>query len=332
MPGGTFYNDTLHEGHADAGVFIVSLCELAAPVSIRPPQSPHLKPFTFFVGHTDLPEGGQQLSLNMGYFKTLAAAQECVQCVRGRYPNATALPALAGPREQAAAAAHEQPSESLSDTQVMHILATRAVDPYPSEIRDESSAKIPLIRPEDTSTRLALKAAVSVGAPVSFAVQLQWSEQPIDLSRVSSLALFKGHTTYVTQRSREGRARYFLRLGFFADPVSANELASVARAKFTSAAVVPVTEEEIMRARDPDSQTIAAATVTQAPDNDRKPRVATSRKVPGNGSRSARPGKETLNESLEHLAEREVWADPDSISESGVRHLKVVVQGRNSRN
>ena len=34
--------------------------------------------------------------------------------------------------------------------------------------------------------------------------------------------------------------------------------------------------------------------------------------------------------SLKQLAERETWTDPDSLSESGVRHLKVEVQERTS--
>ena len=34
-----------------SGPFILTLCELAAPVAIRPPQSPQLKPFTFFMSN-----------------------------------------------------------------------------------------------------------------------------------------------------------------------------------------------------------------------------------------------------------------------------------------
>ncbi len=94
-----------------------------------------------------------------------------------------------------------------------------------------------------------MKEAVAEGAPVSFAVQLDWSAAPIDLSRVHSHAAFKEHLLYVTESRREGRSRYFIRLGFFADPVSAKQVAFQVRSKFTSAAVVPVTEEERLNAR-----------------------------------------------------------------------------------
>jgi hypothetical protein len=38
----------------------------------------------------------------------------------------------------------------------------------------------------------------------------------------------------------------------------------------------------------------------------------------------------TLAQTLRQLAEREMWTDPDSLSESGVRHLRVEVQERTS--
>jgi hypothetical protein len=37
-------------------------------------------------------------------------------------------------------------------------------------------------------------------------------------------------------------------------------------------------------------------------------------------------GGKTLEQTLKQLAERERWTDPDSLSDSGVRHLKVEVQ------
>jgi hypothetical protein len=330
MPIGSLNKDALNNRRPGAGLYVISLCQLAAPVSIRPSQSPHLKAFTFFVGHTDLPDGRQQLSLQMGYFKTLADAQQCVQRVRGRYPGATVLPASAALPGPVAPAPTQHSTALLTDTQVMQILAVRGVDPSASEAREADNTQIPLIRPDDTVTRRALKAAVTVGAPVSFAVQLQSSEQPIDRSGLPSLALFNAHTTYVTHSRRDGRSRYFLRMGFFADPVSANQAACQVRAKFASAAVVPVTEQELMRAQEGGSQAFAVPDVGPPADYNPKPRAVISRKPPGEGSRAARPGKETLNQSLEQLAEREVWADPDTVSESGVRHLKIVVQ-RNSR-
>jgi hypothetical protein len=330
MVGGTSYKDSLYESQAGTGLFIVTLCELAAPVTIRPPQAAHLRALTFFVGHADLADGRQQLYLNMGYFRTLAAAQECVQRVQGRYPNATTRPASAVVRESATAAG--QGPETMTDTQVMQVLSTRGVSAPADQALEEQSARVSLLRPDETSTLRALKTAVAVGAPVSFAVQLQWSDQPVNLSRIPSLAPFKERTMYVTESYRGGRARYFVRLGFFTDPASANEVACLVRARFASAAVVPITEQEVARAMDPASQFAAIPNGGQAADVRPVPPRLISPKPATNESAAARPDAEILSQSLEKLAEQEVWADPDSISESGVRHLKVEVQRRNFRN
>src|SRR5208282_5544822 len=106
------------------------------------------------------------------------------------------------------------------------------------DVDERNCDQIALLRPDDTGTRRALKEAVAQGAPVSFAVQLHWSALPIDLSCVPSLAIFKPYTLYARESRREGRSCYFLRLGFFADPFSAKQVAVQVRSTFASAAVV----------------------------------------------------------------------------------------------
>ena len=194
---------------------------------------------------------------------------------------------------------------------------------------------IALLRPEDTGTRRALKEAVAQGAPVFFAVQLHWSAQPIDLSRVPSPAIFKGHTLYATESRREGRSRYFLRLGFFADPISAKQVAFQVRSNFASAAVVPVAEQEVTRAREAGTGT--SIPYLEQPGGDRgpdshgasasPPEPKPLSEVPRRASRSVG----TLAQTLKRLAEREMWNDPDSLNESGVRHLRIEVQKRTAR-
>lgn len=321
---------------AGTGPFLLKLCHLSAPVSIRPPESPHLKPFTFFVGRTTRPDGGQELSLNMGYFETLAAAQKWLRLVRGRYPHAVAMPTPAAFLPQPAAVALRAAPETLTDTQVMRILETRGVAQPRGDTGDDdgarvvggqiSSSQIPLVRPEDTATRLALQEAVAQGAPVSFAVQLQWSAQPIDPGRVSSAGAFKDHVLYVTQSTRDGRSRYFLRLGFFDDPVAARQVAFQVRTKFSGAVIVPVAEQERRQAYEPYS----ASPVTP-PGPATRPGPTARSKITHGASRNPRKGAETLDQTLELLAKREMWTDPDTVSESGVRHLKVEVQERRSR-
>ncbi len=78
----------------------------------------------------------------------------------------------------------------------------------------------------------------------AFAVQLQWSVQPIDLSRVPPLAIFSAYTLYTVEGNRERRRWYGLRLGFFTDAESAKQVAQYVRSEFASVAVVPVSLKE----------------------------------------------------------------------------------------
>jgi hypothetical protein len=81
-----------------------------------------------------------------------------------------------------------------------------------------------------------------------FAVQLLWSVQPIDMSKVPQLAIFSAYTLYGAEGNRDGRRWYGLRLGFFTDAVSAKQVAQYVRSEFTSVSVVPVAERERTRA------------------------------------------------------------------------------------
>jgi hypothetical protein len=144
-----------------AGPFMLTLCRLASPVSIRLPRSPHLKPFTFFTTRSRRPDGSERRYLHMGYFATLTDAQKWAQLIRGAYPNAIAtlapiallrhpnsgiptLRAAAGPRRVPATATQKwAPAEdiSLTDTQVLAILETRRVTPIPDDTAERTAPK-----------------------------------------------------------------------------------------------------------------------------------------------------------------------------------------------
>jgi len=345
-PTGSSNANSVQRAELGTGHFMLTLCRLPAPVSIRPPQSPHLKPFTFFTSSEPQPDGSERLYLHMGYFETLADAERWVNAVRGRYPDAiatlapTALsrpPAAEAPASQHAGSGASGSSgfapakdESLTDTQVMKLLEARGTAEMADGVQQRDSDQIALLRPDDTSTRAALKEAVAQGAPVSFAVQLQWSAQPIDARRVPSLALFKGYTLYAVESRREGRSRYFLRMGFFADPVSAKQVAAQVRSNFAAAAVVPVEEQEVARAREAGNGSSSIPCLVQQRTDAVVP-APTEIKPPSAVPRPVSKGPKTLMQTLKQLAEREMWTDPDSLSESGVRHLKVEVQERMSR-
>jgi hypothetical protein len=338
MPIGSSNPAPPHRAHAGTGRFMLTLCRLAAPVSIRSPQSPRLTRFTFFMTRTHQPDAGERLYLHMGYFATLADAESWLEVVRRSYPDAFASIA---PVEILRPAGSEAPSEplaagepapfqdeSLSDTQVLKILETRRVSTVQDEVDERNCDQIALLGPDDTGTRRALKEAVAKGAPVSFAVQLHWSAQPIDLGGVPSLAIFRPHTLYVTETRRQGRSCYFLRLGFFADPISAKQVAVQVRSAFASAAVVPVVEQEVTHAREAGMGTSAIPylgeqRVDRRIDSDGTSESSTqSNDAPRRVSRVA----EAPGQTLEPPPKRGTWTDADSLSESGVRHLRVEVQ------
>jgi hypothetical protein len=332
------------------GPFMLTLCQLEGPISIRQPQSPQLRRFTFFTTSSRQIDGAEQVSLHMGYFQTLTDAQSLLRAVRRRFPRAVAMRAPAtssqlSPRAPAVQAGNPPgvpggqgfapvAAESLTDTQVMRILETRSVTAARSEIEESNNAPIGVLRPEDTSIRRALKEAVVQGAPVFFAVQLDWSAQPIDLGRAPPFPIFKTHTLYGTESRREGRCRYFLRLGFFADAAAAKEAAASVRTKFASAVVVPVTEEEMARAHEASTGSLgfADAPLPIGPMSDRSGMLSPAPKAKPLADRPRRSSQstETLEQTLETLAAREMWNDPDSLSDTGVRHLRIEVLERKS--
>jgi hypothetical protein len=275
------------------------------------------------------------------------------------------MPAPAGPGEDS----------SLTDTQVLRYLETRrAVDDARSQaapqVQAAAESGISLLKPDDTGTRRALKEAVSQDEPVSFAVQLQWSVQPVALDNVPPLAIFSAYTLYSVEGSREGRKWYGLRLGFFNDAISAKQVAYYVRSEFTSVAVVPVSPQERERATE-DHQRFSGAGASRSHDAHAGPRrrnedhefklidldeaspapqQAAPAAVPRAAQPAARAGRksastpkgqpglvgarerrtpQTLEETLEILGANELAIDnggDGSLSDTGVRHLRVEVQ------
>lgn len=137
----------------------------------------------------------------------------------------------------------------LSDTLVMTMLEERRADGGARYEDEQELNRIPLLRPEDPGTRLALKDAVQRGEPVSFAVQLLWSPELIDLDSLPRDPIFRSYTVYTTRVQNDGREWYELRLGFFADALSARQVANYMQQEYNSAAVVPVSMVEQSAAR-----------------------------------------------------------------------------------
>jgi hypothetical protein len=348
-PNGASNLGPLHQPQAGAGRFVLTLCTLPTSVSIRPPQSPQLRPFSFFTSQVRESDGGERIYLHMGYFDTLAEAENWAQSVRRQFPGAfatlaprTLLPPMnsqepSSPQDASCAAASQSidpapvKSESLTDTQVLKILEARHGPTFTDGADETNLDQISLLRPDDTSVRQALKEAVVQGEPVSFAVQLHWSTRPINVDRMRALRIFKTHILYATESRRNGRSRYFLRLGFFADPSAAKQVAAQARRIFDSAAVVPVIEPEVTRAREAGAHTLAIPylqthDVDQLSNSYEAAGSPVSSKSWSEATHYVLETAETGREMPDPRAERDIWTEPDSLSESGVRHLRVEVQ------
>jgi hypothetical protein len=180
----------------------------------------------------------------------------------------TSAPAQASAPAPAPRVAERVESEqNLSDTQVLKLLENRRADGGAAEV----DRGISLLKPDDTATRRALKEALATNAPVSFAVQLQWSVQSIDISKVPPLAIFSAYTLYTVEGSREGRRWYGLRLGFFSDAISAKQVAHYVRSEFNSVAVVPVSPQERGRASDATKDPVQGPKTATSPLRDRLP-------------------------------------------------------------
>jgi hypothetical protein len=248
----------------------------------------------------------------------------------------------------------------MSDTQVLRMLETRRTGDGERET-DDANSGISLLKPDDTQTRRALKEAVLDNAPVAFAVQLQWSVQPVDLAAVPPLAIFSAYTLYTVEGSREGRKWYGLRLGFFSDAISAKQVAYYVRSEFTSVAVVPVSPAEKARATEAETKASTGAFQRKPIEqkieefklfDDDKPAPLEAPKAPpppaekaAAGSRGGAPARKnkplgrvrakeqrspkTLEETLEILGASDLEIDNgrgEILNDTGVRHLRVEVQ------
>ena len=147
---------------------------------------------------------------------------------------------------------------SFTDTQVLKILEARRASVH-DDVDESNCDQIALLRPDDTGTRQALKEAVRRVHRFPLPCSSTGRRSRSTSATCRPLAIFKAHTLYATESRRKGRSCYFLRLGFFADPISAKQVAVQVRSTFPSAAVVPVLESEVARAREPGRDTSAIA-------------------------------------------------------------------------
>ena len=82
-------HDSVAATAADSGPFVLNLTSSTTPMALAHPDLAELKRFTFFVSRR-FEEGRERFRLHMGYFTTIAEAEEWLAVVREIYPGAWA--------------------------------------------------------------------------------------------------------------------------------------------------------------------------------------------------------------------------------------------------
>jgi hypothetical protein len=301
-----------------------------------------MRQFKFFMSRSRNSNGTEQLRLHMGYFGSLPEAEQWAHTMRARFPAAKAEPVplkilqqrTSEPRLPIAPVADVP---VMTDTQVLRVLEARRFTPV-EETKENDVRGISLVGPDDTQSRRVLKDAVVHGAPVQFAVQMFETPTPINLSNIPALSIFRHYSLYQATTTRERRAMHSLRLGFFKDAISAKQVAYFVRSHFAEVAVVPVTEGERTQgtANPIDSAHLSDSFQRSLDDALQAPAPApTPIRMPAASKPTVQPStspkrRDSLEQTLELLAASEMFNDSDSLSETGVRHLKLEVQRKKS--
>lgn len=264
-----------------ATLYIINLISSTTPMALEVPHAPELEGFAVFRSRR-VEDGRDRFRLHLGYFDSAREAERVLPIVRAHYPAAWV--ALA-PQDnmgslddtgvaqfrlirQGRAAASRAPAAEPAPRAAAALPVAATPDPA-SSMHGSVVGRVPMTPAEvlellESAPRSSAPAAASEesGAPAAsaagqqrFAVQLVWSTKPVLPRSVPQLAIFEAYTLYAVRVERAGRRWYGLRLGFFADPLSARQVALYARSDFSAAAVVPVSDRECARA----AEVVAAA-------------------------------------------------------------------------
>ena len=247
-------------GVDDEPRYVVSLAAAATPQALRRPSEAAYAEYRVFITH-EHEQGRERYCLQMGYFRSMAEAAAMAGTLRTRYPGAMAC--MASDDHQRRRALVQQ---MLSDTQTLRLLQQGTVGVLPA------SECVRVITPDDPQALQELEADVQAGVAASFAVQLAWSVHPIDAARIGYLPVFSKALLYPLRGTRQGRAWYAYRLGFFDSVEAAQQMASSLRADYAAVVIVPVSAAERQRVQLTKEQPVpaqlsplAAAKVAAAP-------------------------------------------------------------------
>src|ERR1700729_911263 len=131
---------------ANAGPFVLNLCSSTTPMALAQTDLPELKRFNFFVSRR-FEEGRERFRLHMGYFATLAEAEEWLNVVREIYPGAWAGEAPGRKlRERAAAAQAAQAQHAAGPPPMASAISARpaAAPPAPPRVSAPPNLHVPV--------------------------------------------------------------------------------------------------------------------------------------------------------------------------------------------
>ena len=145
-------------GAAAKGGYVINLTSSTTPMALSQPKDPTLSQYTFFVSRRR-EDGRERFRLHMGYFETMAAAEEMLAVVREVYPSAWAgeAPGKNLRPNNAAAPAAVAPT------------APRAAAPTPPAPQPKAPPATPAAAPRAATPAVATPAVAHSPAPVAAA-------------------------------------------------------------------------------------------------------------------------------------------------------------------
>ncbi len=252
------YGDT---GAQSLVLHVITLISSTVPIALPVLSAPELSGAAIFRSRR-IEDGRERFRIHIGYFTSAADAEALLPIVRETYPWA-----FAGPAPQTNLG-------SLDDTSKSRFTIMRAPDAAPAAPVKVAPSKPAKPAPMPASARAAsmppaMLAAQALRNPASrslsasktadgvppvlpvaaqrYAVQLVWSKEPIDLSKIPNIGIFAGYLLYAVE-TEPGRQRMFgVRLGFYDDALSARLVALYVRPAFKGV-VVPISEREVSMA------------------------------------------------------------------------------------
>src|SRR6185437_4741250 len=165
---------------AEAESFVLNLCSSTTPMVLAQTDLPELKRFTFFVSRR-FEEGRERFRLHMGFFASIAEAEEWLAAVRDIYPSAWAGEAPGKKlRARAAEAAATQARHAVGPQKTAAPRPTPLPTPSAPSAARAPSAKpaapkiptlVPTLHPPAAAPARAPVSTQPAGAPRTAAVQ-----------------------------------------------------------------------------------------------------------------------------------------------------------------